>query len=236
MKTPPAVTAPTQLALDLKIAREVEIDGIGMGVLSDGTAYLTARGLARICGVDHTQILELGQDWRATSPRPRTRRIKDALQQQGLHMPMPFLSIKVDGTVHNAYPEVVCMAVLEYYAFDATQGSRDTALRNYRILARRSFREFIYAQCGYDPKQLVPAVWKQFHDRVSLTYDSVPPGYFSVFKEIADIVVTLISEGVAIGPEFIPDISVGQHWSRYWAENDFNGNYILAKHQNPMAA
>src|SRR5580704_11525275 len=64
-----------------------------------------------------------------------------------------------------------------------------------------------------------------FHDRVSLVYDSVPAGYFSVFKEIADIVVTLISEGVAIGQSFIPDISVGQHWSKFWSENDFETSY-----------
>ena len=54
-----SVTTASQLSLDLKIEREVEIDGIGMGVLSDGTAYLTARGLARVCGVDHTQVLQL---------------------------------------------------------------------------------------------------------------------------------------------------------------------------------
>jgi hypothetical protein len=193
------ITAHKQFSLDLGIAREVEIDGIGMGVLSDGTAYLTARGLARLCGVDHTLILQLGQDWNSKSPRPRTARIKEALRQQGLFMPEPYISIIVDGTSHHAYPEVVCMAVLEYYAFDATQGSRETALRNYRLLARRSFREFIYAQVGYDPQQLIPAAWRQFHDRVSLVYDTVPAGYFSIFKEIADIVVTLINEGVKIG-------------------------------------
>src|SRR5262245_15702863 len=33
----------------LFVDREKEIDGIGMGVLSDGTAFLTGRGLARLC-------------------------------------------------------------------------------------------------------------------------------------------------------------------------------------------
>jgi len=59
-------------------------------------------------------------------------------------------------------------------------------------------------------------VWQQFHDRVSLTYDSVPFGYFSIFKEIADVVVTLIRSGANIGSTFIPDISVGQHWGQHW--------------------
>ena len=112
-----SVTAASQLSLDLKIEREVAIDGIGMGVLSDGTAYLTARGLARVCGVDHTQVLQLSQDWSIPKPRPRTSRIKAVLRQQGLHMPSPYIAITVEGSTHHAYPEVVCMAVLEYYAF-----------------------------------------------------------------------------------------------------------------------
>ena len=39
-------TTPTQM--NLAIDKQVEIDGIGMGVLSDGTPYLTTRGLARL--------------------------------------------------------------------------------------------------------------------------------------------------------------------------------------------
>ncbi len=34
---------PQQIELDLQIQKQVEIDGIGMGVLSDGTAFLTCR-------------------------------------------------------------------------------------------------------------------------------------------------------------------------------------------------
>ena len=39
-----------QLELRLRIEKEVEIDGVGMGVFSNGTAYLTGRGWARMCG------------------------------------------------------------------------------------------------------------------------------------------------------------------------------------------
>ena len=38
------VTASAQQWRDLKVEKEVESDGIGMGVLSDGTLYLTGRG------------------------------------------------------------------------------------------------------------------------------------------------------------------------------------------------
>jgi hypothetical protein len=33
--------------MDLRIEKQVERDGIDMGVLSDGTAFLSGRGLAR---------------------------------------------------------------------------------------------------------------------------------------------------------------------------------------------
>lgn len=36
-----------QGTLDLQIQKQIEIDGIGMGVLNDGTPFLTGRGLAR---------------------------------------------------------------------------------------------------------------------------------------------------------------------------------------------
>jgi hypothetical protein len=48
---PKSATDQRQRNLPLGIARQVEIDGVGMGVLSDGTPFLTGRGLARLAGV-----------------------------------------------------------------------------------------------------------------------------------------------------------------------------------------
>src|SRR5690242_7570641 len=39
--------------LALEIDREIEIEGIGMGVFNDGTPFLNQRGLARLCGVEN---------------------------------------------------------------------------------------------------------------------------------------------------------------------------------------
>src|SRR5947209_16586829 len=51
----------------LFVDKEKEIDGVGMGVLSDGTAFLTGRGLARLWGVSNARIVELGQEWDVVS-------------------------------------------------------------------------------------------------------------------------------------------------------------------------
>jgi hypothetical protein len=188
---------------------EKEVDGVGMGVLSDGTPYLTLRGLARLCDVEHALIRRIAQGWNLPELRPREAKIKKALADQGVFMSEPYIKVMHDGVWHYAFPDVVCMAVLEYYAFDPNSPSREKALEKYRLLAWRSFKDFIYSQLGYTAEPGVPIKWRQFLDRVALLHDRVPDGYFCVFKEIAGIVVTLIQHGAHIDHRFVPDISVG---------------------------
>jgi hypothetical protein len=217
------VTTEKQMSLPLVIEKEAEVDGIQMGVLSDGTAYLTARGLARMCGIDHTLIVRMAAAW--ADPKPRELKIQKNLKDNGIVMSKPYLEIKINRTTHYAFPDAVCMAVLEYYAFDAVALSNGKALDNFRLLAKRSFKEFIYSKVGYTPKVILPFAWQQFQDRVALNFDSVPRGYFSVFKEMASLIVTLIQSGADVGQHFIPDISVGQHWSKFWLEIGFETTF-----------
>lgn len=212
-----------QLSLPLGIEKEIEIDGIGMGVLTDGTPYLTARGLARMCGVDHAAIVRMTQNW--GEPKKRERRIQEIIAQSGIVLASPYIEIHLLGTAHYAYPDTVCMAVLEYYAFEAEQVDRTKALHTYRFLARKSLEDFIYGQVGYDPRGAIPIAWQQFHDRVTAAYGGVPNGYFSIFKEAADLIVTLIRGGADVGVHFIPDISIGIAWSKYWVGDDLDSRF-----------
>lgn len=211
------VTTPAQGELPLEIAKEVEIDGVGMGVLSDGTPYLTLRGLARMCGVDHTNILRITNGWNDAVPSPRVQRIKASLSEQGFVGKTPFIPVTRDGVVHHAFSDLVCMAFLEYYAFEAKPPSQH-AIDNYRLLARKTFRTFIYARVGYDPEAARQAIWSQFHDRIDLNFENVPDGFFSIFKESAGIQLALIREGVVLGSSFVPDGSIGNVWGRHWRE------------------
>ncbi len=217
--------SPDQFVLDLQIEKQIEIDGIGMGVLSDGTAFLNGRGLGRLCGVDSSRISEMSADWQAAS-LPITAKIKEILHSRGVALERPFIEIKQRSGLFHAYPDVLCLAVLEYYAFDAPN-VREEAKKNFRRLAGQALHDFIYAQVGYDPNNHVPSVWQQFHDRVSLTYNSVQQGYFSIFKEIADMIVTLGQAGLHIDSSFVPDGSVGIHWSRHWSDGGFDQRFGL---------
>ena len=228
-------TIPEQLGFDLQIAVEREVDGVGMGVLSDGTPFLNLRGLARMCGVDHSMIIRITGDWLDTPLKPREQKIRELVRAQGADDTIAFMAINKDGTIHHAVPAAVCMAILEYYAFEARTES-DTAAKSYRVLARKGFNDFIYAQVGYNPTGAANVAWKQFHDRVGLAYDTVPAGYFSVFKEIASILVTMMNEGANLGQKFIPDISVGLHWAKYWAAESLDiihGDRVKYDHNYP---
>lgn len=230
-REPNLPTAPErQMLMELKPVTEKEIDGVGMGVLSDGTAYLTARGLSRMCGIDHTIVLELANNWGAEQFKPRGTKIANILQDQGFDSRTLFHTIEVDGSTHHAYPDRVCMAFLEYYAFEAGANIREQALKNYRLLARSSLRNFVYLQVGYDPSNLIPEAWRSFHDRVSLVYNNVPEGFFSIFKEMADIVVHMIQSNVPVGDKTVPDISVGLTWGKHWRDNDFDTLYGMRVH------
>ncbi|MDM8009726.1 MAG: hypothetical protein QUV08_02060 [Parasphingorhabdus sp.] len=209
------VTTPRQLDLDLRIAAEKEVDGIGMGVLSNGAPFLTLRGLARMCGVDSTSIVRMTAAWQETPMKPREAKVRELVRAQGGDDTIAFIAVPRDGIIQHAVPAAVCMAVLEYYAFEA-KTTTDQAAKSFRILARKGFNDFIYAQVGFNPSGSTNIAWQQFHDRVGLSYHTVPDGFFSVFKEVADMLVTLIREGADLGKSFIPDISVGLAWGKFW--------------------
>ncbi len=239
MKKPQLGTTPNhdiQTLMDLRAVTEKEVDGIGMGVLSDGTAYLTARGLARMCGIDHTKILDVANNWGTEQFRPRGTKIANLLQDQGFDSSILFHAVEIDGSTHHAFPDQVCMAFLEYYAFEAGPNKKEHALRNYRRLARLSLRLFVYESVGYNPSCSAAEAWRNFHDRVSLTYNKVPDGYFCIFKEIADMVVHLIQADVPVGEKTVPDLSVGLIWGKHWRDHNFDhefGERVKYEHNYP---
>lgn len=238
-----AAIVPTKVAshgaqgkLDLGIQKQVEIDGVGMGVLSDGTPFLTLRGLARLCGVNHSVIQGINDEWSQSVQLPRATRIREIIASHGDQVTQLYYDIPQRSGQMYAYPDYVCLAILEYYSFDAGQNIKEEAKKNYRLLAGKALREFIYTQVGFDPANALPEQWKQFHDRVSLTYNSVPSGYFGIFKEIADMIVTLGQAGLHIDSGFVPDISVGLAWAAHWKKEFLDarfGERIKFEHNYP---
>ena len=115
-----------------------------------------------------------------------------------------------------AFPEQVCQAVLEYYAFEA-DGDYVAAKRTHRILARAGLRKFVYDALGYSPDHVVSEAFRSFHQRLLL--NQMPAGYFSVFSELSHFMLSLIRSGLPVGPATVPDISVGRIWSEHWTRS-----------------
>ena len=159
----------------------------------------------------------MSEEWEATHSSdvidPKTRMGWLRTRLAGHRDPKLFNEIRRNNSPHYAYPDVVCMAVIEYFAFEA-RTTNAVALQNYRDIASHGLRTFIYEALGYTRGDN----WKYFRDRVSILRSRVPVGYFSIFREIADMVVDLINAGLTVSDKTIPDISVGQHWAAHWAK------------------
>lgn len=210
---------PAQPELELEVAREVNRDGIGMGVLSNGTPFLTQRAIGELCGLRNKYIGIISAEWNSEAPPKEVRRIKELLYEQGQSsLQAPHIEVFEGRKRYFAYPDTICTAMLEYFAFEAGRQGAGIALENYRKLSRHGLRQYIYDATGYTSKT-EDDFWKIFRDRVSLTYNAVPDGYFSIFKEISPLIVTLGLKGLHIDENFVPDISVGLAWSRHWEES-----------------
>lgn len=212
-----------QINMNLVPVKEGEIDGINMGILSDGTPFLSSRGVARLVGQAPSSIITLVSNWDEEKNKPRGAKIAQILKEQGVNDSSIHVEVILNGVKTHAVDDATCLAILEYYAFDSNSKNQEIAQTNYRLLARRSIREFVYTSLGYDPSNIVPIEWKHFHDRMLL--NEVPRWYFSIFKEIADLMVSSIRQGLIVDEHVVPDISVGGAWSKFWDNEQLERKY-----------
>lgn len=208
-----------QLAL-LKTAVEKTVDGIEMGVLEDGTAFLTGRSLARLCGVSHASVSVPAAAW---NNGDRTSKAAQFLTEQGIKHASLYGHTTVSGIPAHAYPEDVCAAFIYYFA-TASKAPTDEAKRALKILTTAGLRLYIYGRTGYVTG---PSIWTQFHDR--LLKFPVPEGYFGVFRELSQFVLTSITHGLVVDSHTVPDGSVGSFWSKHWLSQN-----LTAKHGAPI--
>lgn len=221
----PLQQAAPQMHLDLGIEVQKDINGIEMGVLDNGMPYLTQRGLAGVVGVARSLIQTITKEWEdhyqdAVIGKDRISYFKQYLFEKGFNEPTLHIETVQNGTIHYAYPDVVCMAFLEYYAFESKSDNTE-ALTNYRKFAAFGLRRFIYEALDYTPSDK----WNYHHDRVSLLKDSAPLGYFIIFQEITGLIVDLITADLTVNHKTIADISVGIAWAKHWLDNSLEAQF-----------
>lgn len=227
---------PKQFALDLGIEVQRDVNGVEMGILENGIPFLTQRGLALVTGAPRSAIQEITQEWEEhydddILSKDRISFIKQYLFDRGYTDRKLFIETTRDGSPHYAYPDIVCMAILEYYAFETRSPGRQ-AIDSYRRFAEFGLQRYIYESLNYTPGDR----WQYHHERVSLLANSSPDGYFIVFHEITGLIVDLITADLTVNHKTIPDISVGQMWAKHWQENNLaaqHGERISWKHNFP---
>jgi hypothetical protein len=205
--------------LSLEVVTSKEINGVEMGVFRNGTAFLTERGLAKASGVDRKAIANQAKNYASyRCGEGIAPKIAKILERQGFEGGELFARIEHKGQLVNAYPDVVCVAVLAYYSSEAGKACTQEAKDSFLILASQGLRKYIYDQTGYDPQRQILESWKHYHDRLLL--NPMPSGYFSVFAETAQLVLASINEGLIVDSHTVPDVSVGQIWSKFWVSQE----------------
>ncbi|EOU9508221.1 hypothetical protein WA834_06265 [Pseudomonas aeruginosa] len=230
------MAGPKQFILDLGVEVQRDVNGIEMGVLENGIPFLTQRGLALVTGAHRSAIQDITQEWEDhydddVLTKDRISFIKQALFSRGYTERKLYIETTRDGSPHYAYPDVVCMAILEYYAFESRTLNQQ-ASDNYRRFAAYGLQRFIYDSLNYTPGDK----WQYHHERVSLLANSSPDGYFIVFHEITGLIVDLINADLTVNHKTIPDISVGLMWSKHWKANNLasvHGERIPWEHNFP---
>lgn len=195
-------------------------DGIEFGVLDDGTTFMSQAAVAQLCGVSEAALSTWASSFSAASRRPRDRRIQTYLDDVRYDGPVYYAASQGSKTI-KAYPEQVCMALLEYYAMWADNKSTK-ARRMYRELARVGMREFVHRLVGVKYEQTSPSA-QALHDRLVL--NQLPKGWFGVFQEGADVILHCDRAGLRMTPETVLDISIGRMWSTYWKKEGLEGKY-----------
>lgn len=136
-----------------------------MGILKDGTPYLTMTGLAKLCGVEPSALWAFTSKWNPEDNKPRTVFIADILFQQGYDIRTLFTRVTSDkGVETHAYPDYVCMAILEYYALEAKRFDNTIARENYRKLASYTLRKMIYDQLGINTQDRITKSWQVYQE------------------------------------------------------------------------
>ncbi|WP_439828906.1 hypothetical protein [Aeromonas veronii] len=219
-----------QLTMHYKPLKHQEIDQIGMGVLPSGETYLSLNGVAKFCGVAPSVIIEFSQQWESGDAHTKIRgqKIAQLIREWSKSDELPeSLYFQIENvtaltTAIHAVPDVIAMAILDYYAHYA-QSISQIAVDNYRIAAQYGLRKYIYERLGYSQEQVVEKSWGLFQQRILM--NDVPFGYFTAFQESTPLIASMLKNNVAIDDRTLPDSSIGNIWGRYWRENNLDARY-----------
>jgi len=233
-----------QMTLNINPLRHKEVDSIQMGVLPTGETYMSLRGLARFCGVSHTVIQDLANEWTEGDLflKSRGQKIIGTYQRLTNDQSIPNAMFTVIETnnplfpVIHAVPEQICISVLQYYALHARLDDNSVAIENFEKAAAFGLRKYIYQKLDFDFDRIKDHCWELLKERI--LYNSDPVGYFTAFAESTSIIANFVRHGIIVDERTMVDGSIGSTWGRFWKSNKLESEYgarIKIKHQFPKS-
>jgi len=131
----------------LSIAIYAEVDGVGLGQLTDGSVYVTQRGLARLCGVQNAHIGTISRDWNTDKPRIQAIKARLAVPLRNPHSVLVW-----QGHRQHGYHMAMAEAVLDYYALDAGDYIQPEAQENRLRFKREPLGDYILKHVAPKPE------------------------------------------------------------------------------------
>ncbi len=189
-----------------------------VGVLADGTPFMSGRGLAKACGVSNGTLVGWGDTVPQVGEQHRAGKLAALLVTYGYGGERLFS--RVTGTTPgggrvtvSAYPHPVCMAFLDYYAFEA---NKEAARNSLRVLSDRQLPQFIQAQ--FSQGGMTADQWSHpTEPAASLPphRGTLPPDYFSLLHcgEAVLSLQTLLQQYSQV----LYPIHIERAWHHYWA-------------------
>ena len=206
------------LPTHFEVTQSIEVSGfpIEVGVLQDGTPFLSGRGLAKACGISNSTLVGWGELTPKIGDKYRAGKMATLLATYGYQGDRLFVrvpdGVKFAGKANvSAYPYQVCMAFLDYYCFEA---NKEDARNSLRILSEKQLPQFIYEATGYQPPKVVRAPKRPVRDRPSP--DEIAANYFSIVQTISAVKLRSMQNGLLLGAQAVSHVRIEQAWSRYW--------------------
>lgn len=217
----------------------MEVSGlpIDVGMLPDGTPFMSGRELARACGISNSTLVGWGETTPHVGDRHRAGKLANLLgtyryQGDRLFVPIPD-GTKFGGRANvSAYPYQVCLAFLDYYAFAA---HKEAARNSLRLLSEKQLPQFICAAVEEPPQQATPQlpVKPQAAPFRRPLRNGIPVGYFDVGNALARAPMsTLLSSELRTALL----INIDKAWNRYWNIQQLSQQYgdRFAVPQHPL--
>jgi hypothetical protein len=179
-----------------------------LGVTKNGIPYLTIKGLSLMIGVEIDLLQSIILDSDKSNQTSITKSVREILVQYDYNNDLLY-SIEIHNGVETiTITEVVCMAMLEYFAFVSSQ-PLEQAKNSFRILTKKKFKDLVSSAVLYE--------WVNSMQKLDLTLDN--EGYFNVIKEIARATLSfnVLNE---IQFQVIED-----SWYDYWKINNLSAIY-----------